>query len=88
MGRYRKLGIFVLWLIAGAVIGSVVGQLLGLILPEGVVRQFFLSEASIGISPTTVDLAVITVTLGLSLKINVVGVLGILFAGYYFRWYQ
>lgn len=88
MARYRKFALFALWLVAGAVIGSVVGQLLGLILPDGVVRQFFLTGTRIGFGPATLDLAVMSITVGFTLTINVMGVLGILFAGYYFRWYQ
>lgn len=88
MTRHRRFAEFVLWLVAGAVIGSVVGQILGLILPDGVVQQFFLTGTRIGFGPATLDLAVTSVTVGFTLTINVMGVLGILFAGYYFRWYQ
>lgn len=86
--RTRRLGVLSLWLVSGAVIGSLVGQLLGLILPEGVVRDFFLTHADIGFEPLTIDLAVVSFTVGFSLMINVVGVLGILFAAYYFRWFR
>jgi len=88
MTRNRRIGVLSLWLVCGAVAGSLLGELLGLILPEGVVRQFFLSAASIGFGPATVDLAVISITVGFRLTINVVGVLGILFAAYYFRWFR
>ncbi len=88
MTRYRRTGVFIIWLVAGAVIGSVFSQLLGIVLPEGVVRAFFLSGTNIGIRPITLDLAVMSLTFGFTLTINVVGVLGILFAGYYFRWYR
>jgi len=86
--RNRKLGVLFLWLICGAVIGSLLGELIGLILPDGVVRDFFLAGTDLGFSPVTVDLAVLTFTIGLTLTINVMGVLGILFAAYYFRWFR
>ncbi len=88
MIRNRRLGALVLWLICGAVIGSLFGELLGLILPEGVVHDFFLTSADIGIGPVTIDLAVVSFTLGFKLDINVTGVLGILFSAYYFRWFR
>jgi len=88
MTRYRRAGILLMWLVAGAVIGSVFSELLGLILPQGVVRSFFLTNTNIGFDSITVDLAVVTFTFGFRLTINVIGVLGILFAGYYFRWYR
>ncbi len=86
--RNRKLGVLFLWLVCGAVIGSLLGQLLGLILPPGVVKDFFLAGTDLGFGPTTIDLAVLTFTLGFTLTINVMGVLGILFAAYYFRWFR
>lgn len=88
MTHYRRAGIFLMWLVAGAVIGSLFAELLGLILPQGVVRSFFLASTNIGVEAVTLDLAVLTVTFGFRLTINVMGVLGILFAGYYFRWYR
>lgn len=88
MIRNRRLGSLALWLICGVVIGSLFGELLGLILPEGVVHEFFLASVDIGIGPVTLDLAVVSFTLGFTLDINVTGVLGILFASYYFRWFR
>ncbi len=75
-------------IIIGAVIGSVLGQVLGLVLPAGVVKQFFLRSVGFGFSPVTLDLALISFTIGLSLKINVIGVIGIFLATYIFRWYR
>jgi len=88
MNRNRRLGSLVLWLVCGVVIGSLFGELLGLILPEGVVWEFFLTSTNIGIGPVTLDLAVVSFTLGFTLTINVIGVLGMLFAAYYFRWFR
>ena len=88
MTRYRRIGIFITWLVAGAVIGSLVSLLVGLVLPQGVVREFFLTGTNIGLGPFTLDLAVLSLTIGFTLTINIVGLLGIVFAGYYFRWYR
>lgn len=86
--RNRRLGVLFLWLVCGAVIGSLAGELIGLILPQGVVRDFFLTHTNLGVGPWTFDLAVMSLTLGFTLTINVMGVLGILFAAYYFRWFR
>ena len=86
--RNRKLGTLTLWLVCGVIIGSVIGELLGLILPQGVVRDFFLTKTDIGIEPITLNLAVASFTIGFKLYINVIGVLGMLFAAYYFRWFR
>ncbi|MFC1499870.1 DUF4321 domain-containing protein [Candidatus Zixiibacteriota bacterium] len=88
MIRNRRLGSLILWLICGAVIGSLFGELLGLVLPEGVVKDFFLTSTDIGIGPVPINLAVVSFTFGFTFDINVTGVLGILFAAYYFRWFR
>ena len=88
MIRNRRIGALVLWLVCGVFIGSLFGELLGLILPEGVVQAFFLTKTDIGLEPITLNLAVMSFTIGFTLKINVIGVLGMLFAAYYFRWFK
>jgi hypothetical protein len=78
---------FILAIFIGALTGAVLGEIISLILPEGVVKDFFLRSVSFGFSPTTINLVLITVTIGLYLKLNIVGVIGIFLATYIFRWY-
>ena len=79
--RKRNLGIIILAIIVGAVAGSVIGNLVGLILPAGVVRDFFLlpiDSSTFGLTkPFTIDFQVISLTLGLTFRINIMGILGI-----------
>jgi len=72
----------------GILIGSAIGEVLGLILPDGVVKQFFLRDIHFGFSPTTIDLALLTFTFGLSIKLNIIGVIGIFLSAYILRWYS
>lgn len=82
----RSMGIIFLTLILGAAMGTILGDLLALGLPEGVVKQFFLQSVSWGLSPMTVDFIVITFTVGFRLKFSVTSIIG-LAAVYYFLRY-
>ena len=75
-------------IILGALLGSAIGEALGVILPDGVVKDFFLRSISFGISPATLNLVLITFTIGFTFKLNVIGVIGVFLATYIFRWYM
>ncbi len=84
----RSLGLIFIILIFGAVIGTLLGDLLALFLSEGVVKQFFLQSVSLGISPMTLDFVVGTVTFGLRVKFNISSVLGLTVAYYFLRYFR
>lgn len=86
--RKRSLGIIILFLFLGTIIGSALGELIAFLLPEGVVKQFFIRSATIGFEPVTINLGFITFTLGFKFILNVIGVVGIAFAAYLLRWYH
>ncbi len=79
---------FVLVIFVGALLGAVLGELIGLVLPDGVVKEFFLRSVSFGLSPTTINLVLLTFTFGMTIKLNIIGVIGIVLASYIFRWYM
>jgi hypothetical protein len=85
--RSRPLGILIVMLIVGSVLGSLFGELLGLILPTGVVKDFFVKGFQPQFGPLTFDLGVIGFTIGLNLKLTVASILGIMLAVHIFRWY-
>ncbi len=85
--RQKSLVTLVFMVILGAIVGTAVGEAIGLILPDGVVKEFFLRSVTASIGPTTVDLVVFTFTLGFSINVNLMAVLGVVFATYLFRWY-
>jgi hypothetical protein len=67
--------------VAGLAIGSLLGELLGGLLPAGWAQDLFTRGPTIGLTtPATLDLRFLSVTFGLILKVNVVGILGILIA--------
>jgi uncharacterized membrane protein len=83
----KKSAVFVIFIvIIGAMIGTALGEVIGILVPPGVVQDFFLKSASASIGPGTLDIILLTLTLGFSFKINVMGVIGILIAAYALRW--
>ncbi|MEA1986260.1 MAG: DUF4321 domain-containing protein [Candidatus Marinimicrobia bacterium] len=70
-------------IILGAIIGTVMGEIFTLILPTGVVKDFFLASIPIGIKePLAVHLHFIDFSFSLMLRINIIGIIGMIF-GYY-----
>ncbi len=89
-GDYRKrtIGLLFIGLLFGAVIGTLLGDVLALLIPEGVVKQFFLQSVSLGISPVTLDFLIGAITFGFRVKFNVSSVLGLAVAYYLLRYYR
>jgi len=85
--KKRSLGILITSIVLGMLIGSVFGEIIAYIVPHGVVRDFFLQSISPKFGPGSIDLIVVQFTLGFEFKLNMVSVLGIFIAVYYFRWY-
>lgn len=68
-------------LILGALIGSVIGEVILALAPDGYVAALFTKGISPGITPPAVlDLKVLTITLGVTMRINLASVLGIALA--------
>jgi hypothetical protein len=77
----RGVGIIFLVVVAGLIVGSLLGDLLGSLLPHGTVRDVISKGPTVGLTPpATVDLHYLAVTFGLRLKINLIGILGIVIA--------
>ena len=87
-GVKRSIGLVFIGLIIGAALGTILGDVTALLLPEGVVKQFFLQSVSWGISPFTVDLMVASITFGLRVKFNIASILGLATAYYFLRYFR
>ncbi len=78
MPAQRGAGLIVLVVVVGLVVGSLLGELLGAMLREGWVQDFLTRGPTIGLtSPATVDLRFLSLTFGFALKVNVVGLVGV-----------
>ncbi len=90
----RKIHIIVISLFVGAIFGGVFGNLFSLILPEGVVKDFFLTSINFDLGGILgnesgvliIDLKVITLKFGLSISFNFTSVIGIAIAYYILRY--
>jgi len=77
-------------------IGSLIGQLLGWILPEGVVKDLFLLGVSfdlaglVGNEPgvVVIDLIIITFKFGVSIAFNFTSLIGLATAYYFLRFFR
>ena len=92
--KKRRLHVIVLSLFVGAVFGGVVGNIFSLVLPESVVKDFFLTSITFDLGGLVnndlgvfiVDLKVIVLKLGISMSFNFTSVIGIAVAYYILRY--
>ena len=81
MAGQRGVLLILLVVLAGLVVGSLLGELFGSLLPAGPVQDLLTRGPTIGLTPpATLDLSFLAITFGLSLKVNLVGVVGIVIA--------
>jgi hypothetical protein len=85
--RHKSFWFLLFMVVLGMIVGTAVGEAIGLVLPEGVVKNFFLRSVTASIGPATVNLVAFTFTIGFSLKVNLMAVLGVVVSSYLFRWY-
>jgi hypothetical protein len=80
-GGSRGLGLILLIVVAGLVVGSLLGEIVASLLPSGIIHDILTKGPQIGLAPpATLDLRFIALTFGMLLKVNVVGILGVLLA--------
>jgi len=86
----RKLSIlFVIGiLLLGAMIGSLLGELLRSLIHDGVVKEVFLRSIDIMLGPAVIDLIMFSITLGFTLKLNFIGIIGLAVAYYILRFWR
>ena len=90
----RKVNIIVISLFIGAIFGSVFGNVFSLVLPESVVKDFFLTSINFDLAGLVgndlgvivIDLKVIVLKFGLSMSFNFTSVIGIAIAYYILRY--
>ena len=80
-GRTRGAGLILLVIVVGLVVGSLLGELLGSLLPSGWAQELIAKGPTVGLTtPATLDLRFLSLTFGLALKVNLVGLIGVVIA--------
>ena len=83
----RSVGFLALTLFLGILVGSVVGQAIGLFVTEGgVAHQLFVDYKPFGLGPTTIDLVALDLTLGFNIHVNLMSVIGVFLVAQLLRW--
>ena len=68
-------------IILGALIGSVIGEVIATLAPGGLLEKIFSRGINPGLTPPVIlDLKVLTLTFGLTMKVNLSSLLGIVLA--------
>jgi hypothetical protein len=83
----REVTFLLVSLVLAAVVGGLIGDIIGSFLPEGAVKTLFEKSISIGFRPLTVELYALSFTIGLMVKINFVSILFLILVVLYFRWW-
>ena len=79
MRRNNNTVLLIIMLLTGAIIGGLLGQVLGGYLP------ILTSHKIYGLQPTTIDLGIVSFTVGFLLRLNLAGVIGLLFGYFLYR---
>lgn len=69
---------FLVVVILGALLGGVLGEILGLLVKEGMIHNILVTGIHPSLSPVTLDLAVLTFSFGIGMKLNLLSVFGII----------
>ena len=75
--------VLLIFVLIGGLLGGILGEILHVMAPQGTIQSIFSTNFSPGIDPPlTINLVLIKLVFGLSIKINILGILG-MFVGIY-----
>ena len=85
--KRKELTFIIVALILSAVVGGLVGDIIGTFLPASAAKTVFSKSIQIGLDTTKIDFYTISLTIGLMFKINAMSALSMLLVIAYFRWW-
>jgi hypothetical protein len=78
--------ILITCILVGGLFGGLLGEVLVAITPPGVIQNIFTQALKVGLSPpVTIDLWLLTFTVGFTLKLNMLSLMGILFGIFVYK---
>ncbi len=86
----RSILVVLIILLFGCIIGTALSQLFSLILPDSVVKQFFLKTTSIGWGNSSgwVNFNIIRFKSGFYIDISVLSLIGMMISWYFLRYFR
>ena len=94
--RNRDISLIVIGLFIGAIIGGVTGNIMAWALPEGVVKDFFLTSLTFDIGTSfgneigviVLDLSIIVFKFGMAMDFNFTSIIGLATSYYILRYFR
>ena len=86
----RSIFVILMILLFGCIIGTALSQLFSFVLPEGVVKQFFLETSSVGWGDSTgwIDFNIIRFKSGFYIDVSVLSLIGMMISWYFLRYFR
>ena len=73
-------------IILGALIGSALGELIAYLFPGGILERIFARGITPGLAPpATLDLKIVSLTFGFTVRINLASLMGLLLGAYIYK---
>lgn len=76
---------YIIIIVVGALVGTAIGEAIGAFWKEGPVHDFFVNGINPGLPTATLDLKVISLTFGFTIRLNISSVLGIILSAILFK---
>jgi hypothetical protein len=82
----KSAGILLVFILIGGMLGGIFGEILRVMAPSGTIQNIFASYFSPGINPPlTIDLVLLKLTFGFSIKVNLLSILGMFLGAYLYK---
>ena len=78
--------VLLIFVLIGGLLGGILGEILHVMAPQGNIQSIFSTHFTPGISPPlTIDLVLLKFTIGFSLKVNLLSILGMFIGVYLYK---
>jgi hypothetical protein len=82
----KSIGVLLIFILIGGMLGGIFGEILRVMAPNGAIQTIFAGNFSPGINPPlTIDLVILKLTFGFSIKVSLLSVLGMFLGAYLYK---